>query len=81
MKSPSVIIDGMKSSQNWNKSIVIVNNTNYYSENLMNSLMEGNVSYDISQNSLFYNTEDQTVNKVIVTVQNPLSKNDVSITI
>ena len=65
VKSPSVIIDGMKSSQNWNKSIVIVNNTNYYSENLMNSLMEGNVSYDISQNSLFYNTEDQTVNKVI----------------
>ena len=73
VKSPSIIVDGMKSSQNWNKSIAIVNNTNYYSENLLNSLVEGKFSYDISQNSLFYNEEDQMINKV--TKINALSTN------
>ena len=73
VKSPSIIVDGMKSSQNWNKSIAIVNNTNYYSENLLNSLVEGEFSYDISQNSLFYNEEDQMINKV--TKINALSTN------
>lgn len=63
----------MKSSQNWNKSIAIVNNSNYYSENLLNSLVEGKFSYDISQNSLFYNEEDQMINKV--TKINALSTN------
>lgn len=73
VKSPSIIVDGMKSRQNWNKSIAIVNNTNYYSENLLNSLVEGEFSYDISQNSLFYNEEDQMINKV--TKINALSTN------
>lgn len=73
VKSPSIIVDGMKSSQNWNKSIAIVNNSNYYSENLLNSLVEGKFSYDISQNSLFYNEEDQMINKV--TKINALSTN------
>ena len=73
VKSPSIIVDGMKSSQNWNKSIAIVNNTNYYSESLLNSLVEGKFCYDIGQNSLFYNEEGQTVNKV--TKINALSTN------
>lgn len=49
IKSPSVVIDGMKSEQNWNKSTAIIGDTNYYSENLLNNILESKISY-VSEN-------------------------------
>lgn len=64
IKSPSVVIDGMKSDQNWNKSTAIIGETNYYSENILNNILEGKISYDSDKNTLFYNSKGQDVSSV-----------------
>lgn len=64
IKSPSVVIDGMKSEQNWNKSTAIIGDTNYYSENLLNNILESKISYDSDKNTLFYNSKGQDISSV-----------------
>lgn len=64
IKSPTVVIDGMKSDQNWNKSVAQISNMAYYSENMVNSLIEGKISYDMDQNALYYNKTKEDINSV-----------------
>lgn len=60
-KNPGIIFDGLRIRDNVNKSVVVINNNYYYSENILNSVLENKLSYDAGQNMIFYGTNVENV--------------------
>lgn len=61
LKNPALILDGLKIQDSINKSLIIVDNNNYYSENILNLLLENKLSYNSNQNIVFYNTNGENI--------------------
>lgn len=61
LKNPALILDGLKIQDSVNKSLIIVDNNNYYSENILNLLLENKLSYNSNQNIVFYNTNGENI--------------------
>mgnify|MGYP005797926809 FL=1 len=60
-KSPALILDGLKSQDSVNKSLLIVENNNYYSESILNSILDNKLSYDLNQNTIYYNPKGENI--------------------
>lgn len=61
-KNPSLIFDGLKIQNKINKSILVLNNSIYYSENILNLMLQNEPVYDSSQNTLYYNKSGEQTN-------------------
>lgn len=61
LKNPALILDGLKIQDSINKSLIIVDNSNYYSENILNLLLKNKLSYNSNQNIVFYNTNGKNI--------------------
>lgn len=60
-KNTSLISDGLKVQDNVNKSIIVVDNSNYYSESLLNLVLKNKLVYDSDQNTIFYNDNGKNI--------------------
>lgn len=60
-KNPALVADGLKIQEMVNKSVIVVDNNNYYSEAILNLVLENVFSYDYSQNTVFYNASGKNV--------------------
>ena len=60
-KNPSLVSDGLKIQDAVNKSIIVVDNNNYYSEGILNLILGNKLLYDSSQNVVFYNANGENV--------------------
>lgn len=60
-KNPILIADGLKVQDGVNKSVLVIDNNNYYSEDILNLVLENVLSYDASQNTVFYNATGEKV--------------------
>lgn len=56
-----LISDGLKIQDKINKSLIVIDNTNYYSENLLNLLIKNGFLYDPAQNTIFYNSNGENI--------------------
>lgn len=54
-KNSSLISEGLKIQDNINKSVVVIDNSVYYSDNILNLALKNKFSYDSTQNTVFYN--------------------------
>lgn len=59
--APMLISDGLKIQDRINKSIIIVDSANYYSESLLNLLLKNRFLYDPAQNTIFYNSSGENI--------------------
>lgn len=55
-RNPSLISDGLKV-----KSVILVDNIYYYSEYILNIVLNNKLSYDSSQNTVFYNASEENI--------------------
>lgn len=60
-KNPILIADGLKVQDSVNKSVLVVDNNNYYSEGILNLVLKNMFSYDAAQNTVFYNATGENV--------------------
>lgn len=60
-ENTALISDGLKIQETVNKSIIVVDNNNYYSEGLLNLILKNKLSYDPNQNAVFYNPKGKKV--------------------
>lgn len=60
-KNTSLISDGLKVQDNVNKSMIVVDNSNYYSESLLNLVLKNKLVYDSDQNTIFYNDSGKNI--------------------
>lgn len=60
-KNPALISDGLKVQEAVNKSIIVVDNNNYYSEGILNLVLKNKLLYDSDQNIVFYNANGENV--------------------
>lgn len=54
LKSPTLIVDGLKIQENIKNSIVVLNSANYYSQNILNMVVDNKLSYNIDENTVYY---------------------------
>ena len=54
-KDPMLIADGLKVQDHVDQSMVVIDNKNYFSQGLLNVVLKNMLSYDGSQNAVFYN--------------------------
>lgn len=57
----TLISDGLKIQDRLNKSLIVVDNTKYYSEGLLNLLLKNRFLYDPAQNTVFYNSSGENI--------------------
>ncbi len=60
-KNPALISDGLKIQDSINKSVLVIDNSVYYSENILNSVLKNRFSFDSNQNIVFYNANGKNV--------------------
>lgn len=60
--SPSFVNDGLKEKDVAEKAVAIIDGKTYYSEYFLNSSIDKKLSYDSSQKTIFYNTENGSIN-------------------
>lgn len=60
-KNPTLITDGLKVQDSINKSVIVVDNKNYYSEGILNLVLENKLSYDSTKNIVFYNANGENI--------------------
>lgn len=60
-KNPALISDGLKIQDSINKSVLVIDNSVYYSENILNSVLINRFSFDSNQNIVFYNANGKNV--------------------
>lgn len=60
-KNSALISEGLKIQDNINKSVLIVDNSVYYSENILNLAIKGKLTYDSNQNTVFYNANGEDI--------------------
>lgn len=59
--SPTLIVDGLKIEENIKNSIVALNSTNYYSQNILNMFLDKKLSYNVKKNTVFYAKSGQKI--------------------
>ena len=60
-KNPRLISDGLKVQDSINKSVIVIENSNYYSEGILNLVLHDKFSYDFEENTVFYNTGEEKI--------------------
>ena len=60
-KNPALISDGLKVQEAVNKSIIVVDNNNYYSDGLLDLVVKNKLLYDSGQNVVFYNANGEDI--------------------
>ncbi len=60
-KNSALISEGLKIQDSINKSVLLVDNSIYYSENILNLVLKSRFSYDLNQNTVFYNTNGENI--------------------
>ena len=60
-KNPDIIADGLKVQESANKAVLVIDNKNYYSEDMVNQMLKYKFIYSSEQNTLFYNTKQEII--------------------
>lgn len=61
IKSPALISEGLKIQEEVNNSLIILNSTNYYSQNILDMISNNNFLYDKDVNAIYYNKSGQNI--------------------
>lgn len=61
LKSTDIIINGLKTQENVNKAVAVIDGNNYYSESIINQVLDNKFIYDVGENTLFYNTSGENI--------------------
>lgn len=60
-KNPAIIVDGLKTQENTNNSVVTLDGTNYYSQNMLNMILDNNILYNMNDNTIYYAKNEKSV--------------------
>lgn len=60
-RNPFLISDGLKVQDSVNKGVIVIDDSNYYSENILNLVLKNKLLYDSSQNTVFYNVNGENI--------------------
>lgn len=60
-KNPALVLEGLKKQDSFNKSLVVIDDSNYYSESILNSILDDRLSYDLSEDTIYYNPNGENI--------------------
>lgn len=60
-KNSSLMSNGLKIQDGINKAVVVIGNSNYYSESTLDLVLKNKFSYDSSQNIIYYNENGENI--------------------